>query len=105
MQINSWELLRYVKYIKDGKVKIQCFLSGIPWSYKYIIEFNEPQTLNETIKKAKYCYDQNKSRIEFHKASKEKQNEKLYQRKRGFKPPHFRYQQRLPTRGVTNPTR
>ena len=28
------ELLRYVKYIKDEKVKIQCFLSGAPQSYK-----------------------------------------------------------------------
>ena len=24
------ELLRYVRYIKDEKVKIQCFLSGLP---------------------------------------------------------------------------
>ena len=33
------ELLRYVKYIKDDKVKIQLFLSGIPQAYKDIIEF------------------------------------------------------------------
>ena len=24
------ELLRYVRYIKDEKVKIQCFISGLP---------------------------------------------------------------------------
>ena len=28
------ELLRYVRYIKDEKVKIQLFLSGLPQSYK-----------------------------------------------------------------------
>ena len=54
------ELLRYVKYIRDDKVKIQCFLSGISQSYKDIIEFDEPQTLEESIRKEKYCYDNKK---------------------------------------------
>jgi hypothetical protein len=27
------ELLRYVPYLKDNKVRIQCFLSGLPQSY------------------------------------------------------------------------
>ena len=48
------ELLRYVRYIKDEKVKIQCFLSGLPQSYKDRIEFYEPITLEEAIRKAKY---------------------------------------------------
>ena len=39
------ELLRYVWYIKDEKVKVQQFLSGLPQSYKYKIEFYEPRTL------------------------------------------------------------
>ena len=54
------ESLRYVKYNRDGKVKIQHFLRGFPQSYKDKIEFDEPQTLDETIRKAKYCYDPNK---------------------------------------------
>ena len=33
------ELFRYVRYIKDEKVKIQRFLSGLPQSYKDMIEF------------------------------------------------------------------
>ena len=33
------ELLRYVRYIKDEKVKIHCFLSGLPQSYKDGINF------------------------------------------------------------------
>ena len=39
------ELLRYVRYIRDDKVKIQRFLGGLPHSYKYRIEFDEPRTL------------------------------------------------------------
>ena len=34
------ELLRYVMYIRDDKVKIQCFLSGFPQSYKDKIDFH-----------------------------------------------------------------
>ena len=48
------ELLRYVRYIKDDKVKIQHFLSGLPQAYKDIIEFDELRTLEEAIRKAKY---------------------------------------------------
>ena len=48
------ELLRYVKYIKDEKLKIHRFLRGLPQSYKDRIEFYEPRTLEETIRKAKY---------------------------------------------------
>ena len=54
------ELLRYVEYIKDEKVKIQRFLSGLPQSYKDKIEFYEPRTLEEAIRNAKYCYEQSK---------------------------------------------
>ena len=32
------ELLSYVRYIKDEKVKVQHFLSGLPQSYKDRIE-------------------------------------------------------------------
>ena len=48
------ELLMYVRYIRDDKVKIQLFLSGLPQSYKERIDFDEPRTLEEAIRKAKY---------------------------------------------------
>jgi hypothetical protein len=54
------ELLRYVPYLKDEKSRIQCFLSGLPQSYQDIIEFDKPKTLEDTISKAKCCYDQSK---------------------------------------------
>ena len=53
------ELLRYVRYIKDDKVKIQHFLSGLPQAYKDMIEFDEPRTLEEAIRKAKYKTKEN----------------------------------------------
>ena len=99
------ELLRYVRYIKDDKVKIQHFLSGIPQSYKDKIDFDEPTTLEEAIKKAKYCYDQKKGKPYIHKACKDKNNEKFDERKKGFKPSHFLNQQRKSSQAVTKPSR
>ena len=54
------ELLRYVRYIRDEKVKVQRFLSGLPQSYKDRIDFFEPRTLEEAIRKAKYFSEQAK---------------------------------------------
>jgi hypothetical protein len=56
------ELLRYVPYIKDEKVKIQCSLSVLPQSYINKIEFDEPKNLDHTIIKAKYCYEKSKNK-------------------------------------------
>ena len=48
------ELLRYVPYLKDQKENIQRFISGLPTTYRYHIEFDEPQTLEEAIRKLKH---------------------------------------------------
>ena len=42
---NLLELLRYVKNIKDEKVKIQRVMNGLPQYYKDKIDFYEPRTL------------------------------------------------------------
>ena len=49
---NFFELLRYVWFIRDEKVKVQWFLSGLPQAYKDRIEFYEPRTLEEAMRKA-----------------------------------------------------
>ena len=64
---NFLELLRYVLYIRDEKVKVQRFLSGLPQAYKDRIEFYEPRTLEEAIRKDKYCYEQSKGKIDYHR--------------------------------------
>ena len=83
------ELLRHVKYIRDDKVKIQCFLNGLPQAYKDRSEFDEPRTLEEAIRNVKYCYDHKKGKLDIHKAWKDKKNEKFDQRKKGFKTSYF----------------
>ena len=70
---------------------------------KIEIEFYEPRTLEEAIRKAKYCYEQSKGKPDYHKAWKDKKNEKLDQRKKGFKPSRFKNQQKQPSQAASNP--
>ena len=67
-------LLKYARIIGDEKLKIQRFLSGIPTFYKENIKYDEPNTLNEAIKKAKYLYEQGQGRESLHKSWKDKKN-------------------------------
>ena len=97
--------MRYVRYIKDEKVKIQHFLSGLPQSCKDRIEFYEPRTLEEAIRNAKYCYEQRKGKPDYHNTWKNKKNENSDQRKKGFKPYSFRNQQKLPSQAKKQPSR
>jgi hypothetical protein len=46
------ELLRFVPYIREDKVKIQRFLSCLPQSYRDRIEFDNPKSLSEVFRKA-----------------------------------------------------
>jgi len=48
------ELLRYVPYLTEEKVKIQRFISGLLVEFKDKIEFDEPKSLEETIIKLKH---------------------------------------------------
>src|ERR1700678_650821 len=58
------DLLRYVPYIKAEKAKAQHFISGLPKEYRNRIEFDEPKTLEDTIRKATYCHEQYGHRAE-----------------------------------------
>jgi hypothetical protein len=46
------ELLRFVPYIWEEKVKIQWFLSCLPQYYKDIIDYDNPRSLSDVFKKA-----------------------------------------------------
>jgi hypothetical protein len=72
------ELLRYVPYLKDEKERIQHFLSGLPQSYQDRIEFDKPKTLEDTIQKAKCCYDESKHKHESPKDWKRKERVDYY---------------------------
>ena len=51
------DLLHYVHYIKDEKVKIQQFLGCLPPNFQERIEFDIPKTLNTTLHKAILSYE------------------------------------------------
>jgi hypothetical protein len=84
-------------------VKMQRFIHGFPQSFQDIIEFDEPKTLQDTIQKENYYYEQFKSKEEPHKDWKKKI--KLGFKKKGFKSSIFKNHGKiskmsLPTKSV-----
>jgi hypothetical protein len=57
-----FELLKYVDFIKDEKVKIQRFLSGLPSFYSDKIQYDNPKTLEEIIRRERHLYEQSRGR-------------------------------------------
>lgn len=55
-------LLRYMPYIIEEKPKVQRIISCLPVIYKEMIEYGNPRTLEETMRKSNFCYEQNKNR-------------------------------------------
>jgi hypothetical protein len=58
-------LLKYVSFIKEEPVNIQRYLSGFPSFISDKIQYDDPKTLEETIRQDKYLYDQHKGRLTF----------------------------------------
>jgi hypothetical protein len=84
------ELLKYVSFIKDETIKIQRYLSGFPSFINDTIQYDDPKTLEETIRRTKCLYDQQKAKPTFQKSWEDKNKFKMDQRKKGTKPPFFR---------------
>ena len=82
-------LLRFVPYVKEEKVKMKRLLSSLPQSYKERIEFDNPKSLNEVFGKTQMFYDQYKQRSEILKAWKDKKQDRMNQRNKGFQPTPF----------------
>eukprot|EP00253_Pinus_taeda_P028129 PITA_28129 len=57
-------LLRYVPYIWEEKAKVQRFVSILPTSMRERIEFDNPKTMDEAIRKARIYYQQGKQKGE-----------------------------------------
>jgi hypothetical protein len=85
-----FELLNYVDLIKDDKVKIQRFLSGLPSFYSDNIQYDNPNMLEETIRRERHLYEKIKGSPFFQIYWNDKMKEKKDQRKKGFNPPFFR---------------
>ena len=52
-----FDLLHYVPYTKDKKVKIQYFLGCLSPNFQKIIEFHMPKNLDTTLHKYRICYN------------------------------------------------
>ena len=50
-------LLRYVPYLVDEKPKVQRFLGCLPYHIKDRIEYDNPKTLEEAMRKANFCFE------------------------------------------------
>eukprot|EP00253_Pinus_taeda_P016566 PITA_16566 len=57
-------LLRYVPYIREEKAKVQRFVSSLPPYMRERIEFDNPKSMDEVIRKARICYQQSKQKGE-----------------------------------------
>jgi len=62
------EMLKYVSFIKDETINMHRYLSGFPSFINEKIKYDDPKTLEETIRRAKCLYDQQKERPTFQKA-------------------------------------
>ena len=51
------ELLHYIPYIKEEKIKIQIFKSCLPTYFENKIELITPKTLDEALYNARLCYE------------------------------------------------
>ena len=69
------DLIWFFPYIKEGKVKVHCFLSCLSQSYKDRIKFDNLKTLDEVLRKDTLCFEQYKKRNDLSKLWKDKKQE------------------------------
>ena len=55
-------LLCYMPYIVDEKPKVQRFLSYLTFHIKDRIEYDNPKTLEEAMRKENFCYEHNRKK-------------------------------------------
>ena len=84
------DLLHYVPYIKEEKVKIQQFLGCIPPTFRDRIEFNMPKILDTTLHKAQLYYEHGQLWKENHNRNREKSRNVSDNRKHGSNPQPYR---------------
>jgi hypothetical protein len=84
------ELLKYVPFIKDEAVKIQRYLSGLPPAIGDKIQYDDPNTMEDTIRRAKFLFEQQREKPTIRKAWNDQRKFKKEQRQKGNKPPFFR---------------
>ena len=86
------DLLHYVPYFKDEKVKIQYFLGCLPTNFRERIELDMPKTLDTTFHKTRLCYEHGKLRQENMNRNGDKSRNFYDNHKTRFNPPLYRKQ-------------
>ena len=66
------EFLKYVPFIKDKIVKIQRYMSVLPPSISDKIQYDDPKTMEETIRREKCLYEHKREKHTFRKAWEDK---------------------------------
>ena len=84
------DLLHYVPYVKDEKLKIQQFLGCLPPNFRERIEFDTSKTFDTTLHKSRLFYEHGKLRQEKINRSRDRSRTFLDNRKPGFNPPPYR---------------
>ena len=84
------DLLRFVPYIKEEKVKVQRFLCCLSQDYKDRIKFDNPKTLDEVLGKARLCYEYYKEWNDTSRTWRYRRLERFSQQRKGFRPLPYR---------------
>jgi hypothetical protein len=74
------ELLKYVSFIKDEFVKIQRYLSGLLPPIGDKIQYDDPKTMEEIIRREKCLFEQQREKPTFQKAWDDQKKFKKEQR-------------------------
>ena len=74
-------LLRYMPYIVYEKPKLQRFLSCLPFHIKDRIEYDNPKTLKEAMRKTNFFYDQNRKRENMPNQKAKRSNNFIHKKK------------------------
>ena len=83
-------MLKYVAFIKDEQVNIHRYLSGLHSFISDKIDYDDPKTMDETIRNANCLYEKQRGRVIFQKAWEDKMKSKVEQRKKVDKKPFLR---------------
>jgi hypothetical protein len=81
-----FEFFKYMDFIKYEKFKIRRFISGLPSFYSEKIQYDNINTLEESIRRKKHLYEKNRGSPTFQKTWNDKMKGNRDQKKNGFKP-------------------
>ena len=89
-------LLRYVPYLCDEKAKVHHFLSSLLIHMKERIEFINPKTMDEAIRKERMCYQLSKAKGEIGKSGPPRKGQNFFTNNRNNRSGNYKNAARNP---------